>query len=46
VGGGTTIRVFNVWEILYLLGVVAAVGFVEVYMVPPSGSIMYDTHMV
>lgn len=34
-GGGTTI--LNVWEVLYLLGVVAAEGLVEVYMVPRSG---------
>jgi hypothetical protein len=33
--------VFNVWEILYLLGVVAAGGFVEVYMVPRSGCMMH-----
>jgi hypothetical protein len=35
-GGGITICVFNVWEVLYLLGAVAAGGFVEVCTVPCS----------
>jgi hypothetical protein len=41
VGDGSTIRVLNVWEVLYLLGVVAAGGFVEAYVYGASFWIMF-----